>query len=267
MVRIKVKKEKTETKGEDLPNSLGGKLRKAREDKGISIEEARKATKIHPNVIEAIEGDKLEQVLGKTYVKAFIKTYAAYLGFDKDEIIQEYTSKQIPKTEENLILQQEPILQKGRKINRVMAFAFVVIIAWLFILGFATTRFIHRAKEVFISKKAEPEEITPQMADRITSRGIIPIPKRRTITLTLITTDDAWLKVTQDGTVAFHGILPKNSKETWEADKWIKLTEIGRPHALSFKINGTHFDLSGQRLGKRILISHEGINLAPRPED
>ena len=68
----------------------------------------------------------------------------------------------------------------------------------------------------------------------------------------------------RDGELAFHGILPKKSKETWQADKEMILSEIGKPEALSLNINGKDIDFSQQRLGRNILITHEGVDLEPK---
>ena len=54
---------------------------------------------------------------------------------------------------------------------------------------------------------------------------------------------DVWLKVIQDGQTAFHGILSKNSRETYQAANNIVLTEIGRPESLALKVNGKDIDL------------------------
>ena len=260
MVRLKAKKTQSSI------DSIGERLRKAREDKGISLEEVHKTTKIHPNVLEALEEDRLENILGKAYVKVFLKNYAHYLGLDVKEIAQQYAAKHGPETTERpaFVLKQKPISQKRtRNISHaiIVALAFIV---WIFILSFTTVKFIHYSKdvtkrrEVIALKKAELKE-------KVTKRGLIPIPKSRTIMLTIITSKDVWLKVTQDGEVAFQGILSKNSKETWRADKEILLSEIGRPEALKLNVNGKDIDFSERRLGKNILITHKGINLGPKP--
>ena len=53
MVRLKTNKTK------ESVNSIGARLKKARADKGISLEEAHQVTKIHPKVLDALEEDRL----------------------------------------------------------------------------------------------------------------------------------------------------------------------------------------------------------------
>jgi cytoskeletal protein RodZ len=260
MVRIKAKKTQTPA------DTIGGKLRKAREEKGISIEEVHKTTKIHPSVLEAIEEDRLENILERAYVKAFLKNYANYLGLEANEIVNTYISRHVPKAVDRPqpILKPRPVLQikpKNLSYTIIITLAFIL---WIFILGIATVKFIRYNKEA-VKKREIIATVKPNEPARLNkSKEIIPIPKGRTITLTVVTSRDVWVKVTQDGELAFHGILSKGSEETWRADREILLSEIGRPEALNLDVNGKNIDLSERRLGKNILITHKGMDLEPK---
>ena len=257
MVRLKSKKTQTPA------NTIGAKLKKARVDKGISLEEAHKSTKILPNVLEALEQDKLEHIFGKAYVRAFIKNYAGYLGLNAKEILHEYLSKRPPESPAKPVLEQKLLLQKSnRKFSHIIIVVFAFI-SWLFVLSFTTVKFVQHYKRPIAAKVPESKEELPK-APAVIKSGLIPIPKQRTLTLSVATSKDAWLKVIRDGELAFHGILPKKSKETWQADKEMILSEIGKPEALSLNINGKDIDFSQQRLGRNILITHEGVDLEPK---
>lgn len=70
--------------------AAGKTLKETREEKGITIEEASKATKIRKKYILALENDDFSKIPGKVYEKAFLKTYASYLEIDQDKILDEY---------------------------------------------------------------------------------------------------------------------------------------------------------------------------------
>ena len=59
----------------------GTRLKKLRLEKGISLEEIQKKTKIHPNILRAIEGDAITD-LSPIYLKSFLKIYCKFLGVD-----------------------------------------------------------------------------------------------------------------------------------------------------------------------------------------
>ena len=67
----------------------GAELKKIRLEKGIRLEEIHKKTKIHINILKAIEGDSLTD-LNPVYLRGFIKIYCNFLGLDpKDYYSQE----------------------------------------------------------------------------------------------------------------------------------------------------------------------------------
>ncbi|HHW69674.1 MAG TPA: helix-turn-helix domain-containing protein [Tenericutes bacterium] len=69
---------------------IGEKLRIARENMGISVEEAAEDLKLRPSQIENIENGKMEAFKDITYLKYFIRDYSKYLGLDKDDMVDEF---------------------------------------------------------------------------------------------------------------------------------------------------------------------------------
>ena len=68
---------------------LGSRIRSAREEQGLSIEDLHVRTKIRPKSIEAIEEGNFAAISGgSVYVKGFIKTLAEELGLDYNELIE-----------------------------------------------------------------------------------------------------------------------------------------------------------------------------------
>ncbi|MBI1883713.1 MAG: helix-turn-helix domain-containing protein [Chlamydiae bacterium] len=71
-------------------DSLGQKLKKAREAKGLSIEEMAKLTKISDKKIMAIEADQYEELPAPIYVRGFLKLFSQNIGLDSKEVLEEY---------------------------------------------------------------------------------------------------------------------------------------------------------------------------------
>ncbi len=70
-------------------DSIGTRLKKIRLEKGLTIEEVHKKTKIHLNVLKAIEEDSLVN-LSPVYVKGFLNIYCKFLEVDPKEYIPDY---------------------------------------------------------------------------------------------------------------------------------------------------------------------------------
>ncbi len=75
--------------------SIGEKLRSAREAKKISIKDVVKDTNITPIYLEALEEEDFEKFPSETYLIGFLRSYAEYLKLDAEEMIQAYRGHKI----------------------------------------------------------------------------------------------------------------------------------------------------------------------------
>jgi len=75
--------------------SIGEKLRQARESKKITIKEVVQDTNINPVYLTALEEEDFDKFPSETYLTGFLRNYAEYLKLDSDEIIQAYKGYKI----------------------------------------------------------------------------------------------------------------------------------------------------------------------------
>ncbi|HET7713617.1 MAG TPA: RodZ domain-containing protein [Patescibacteria group bacterium] len=66
--------------------TVGQILSEARNAKGITFAEAERATKIRPEILQAIEEDNFSEIPGPTYIRGFIKNYGDFLGLPQDHL-------------------------------------------------------------------------------------------------------------------------------------------------------------------------------------
>jgi cytoskeleton protein RodZ len=76
--------------GGDTVGQFGDKFRKAREKKGISLDDASNVTKIGARMLQAIEEENFEALPGGVFNKGFIRAYAKHLGINDQEAVSEY---------------------------------------------------------------------------------------------------------------------------------------------------------------------------------
>ena len=67
--------------------SVGRTLKRTREDKNLSLDEAARATKIRKEFLLAIEDDKLDALPGPVFARGFIRSYAEYLTLDVQPLL------------------------------------------------------------------------------------------------------------------------------------------------------------------------------------
>lgn len=104
--------------------SVGEKLRKAREAKNVSLDQVSRETNISKRYLQALEEEDASQFPGDTYAMGFLRNYAEYLGLNSSELITLY---------KNMRLQEQPVpiealLEKKRSINPTLLVGGVLLI-------------------------------------------------------------------------------------------------------------------------------------------
>lgn len=67
--------------------SLGQRLRQAREAKHISLETAEEVTRIRRKYLEALEADDYSALPGTVFLRGFVRNYAQFLGLDPEAML------------------------------------------------------------------------------------------------------------------------------------------------------------------------------------
>jgi len=93
-------------------SDLGNLLKKAREQRGYSLDDIQELTKIRKRYLEAIEEGDYKVLPGNFYVRAFVKNYAETVGLDSDEVLRLY-HRDMPQTAAEPIPEQ-PMMNKRR---------------------------------------------------------------------------------------------------------------------------------------------------------
>ena len=75
--------------------SLGEKLKAAREARGVSIDQISGETNISGRYLEALEKEDFSPFPGEPYIQGFLKSYGEYLGFSADEVLSLYRALKI----------------------------------------------------------------------------------------------------------------------------------------------------------------------------
>lgn len=96
-------------------SDLGQLLKKARTERGISLDDIQESTKIRKRYLEAIEEGNYKALPGNFYVRAFIKSYAETVGLDPDEVLRLYRNV-IPETHVEQTV--EPVIRKRRSTHQ-----------------------------------------------------------------------------------------------------------------------------------------------------
>jgi cytoskeletal protein RodZ len=75
---------------ERTSSGFGGRLRDARERRGVSLRQIANATKISVGVLEALERNDISKLPGGIFGRAFVRSYAIEVGLDPETTIQDF---------------------------------------------------------------------------------------------------------------------------------------------------------------------------------
>jgi cytoskeleton protein RodZ len=123
-------------------DDFGGKLRQARERRGISLRQIAAITKISAAALEALERNDTSKLPGGIFSRAFVRSYAVEVGLDPEQTVREFLDRfdQEPPPSAAAIAAEIPepertYQEQQRKALRALAIAivaFVVVAAFTF---------------------------------------------------------------------------------------------------------------------------------------
>jgi cytoskeletal protein RodZ len=260
--------------------TIGARLKKIRLEKGLSLEEVHKKTKIHLNILKAIEGESLTD-LSPIYLKSFLKIYAKFLGVDPKDYASDYKGSAQSKAGPGLVKDSKLKLSSfrpSRELKRAVIILIIILVSsvLLFKLGrFLALKHKNRLAQVKVSSLRLPvtavkkEKKSREKAALVSVHKVDlkekPVTRKEVfsgIRLTIRARQNCWVSLKSDGKVVFQRILEKGRFETWSAKDKIELS-IGNAAAVELEVNDQHFDKlgrNGQAL-KNIIITKEGLRV------
>lgn len=153
-------------------SDLGALLRKAREQRGYSLDDIQEATKIRKRYLEAIETGEYKVLPGSFYVRAFVKTYAETVGLDAEEVLRLY-QKELPKAASLDAVVPEPRIKPKRRSvqhNDRWGKVAVSLLMWAFPILIAAVIYVYYTN----TKDSDPNELGT--LPPITSETATPSP-------------------------------------------------------------------------------------------
>ena len=241
---------------------VGSQLRQAREARGLSLEQAQKATRIKRVFLEAIEGDRIDELPGPAQARGFVRSYAGFLGLDAEVLLAQFdTGPAIPVLPAPMpaasapARRGEPVRVRGMSLSQPgpeaepvssLPLPLPLLIAGAIILFIIGGFLVIRA---FSGEAPAPiPTLPPNVASSVSATPTAtPVTAARSgVSLTLTAGEHVWVRVTGDGFTAFEGILDPGQPQTWQADQQV-IVETGNGAALNVAVNGQPMGVVGPR--------------------
>jgi cytoskeleton protein RodZ len=135
-----------------MVESLGEKIKTAREGKGLSLDDAGKDTKISIRYLEALEKEDFSGFPGEAYITGFIRNYGAYLDLDVQELLSLYYA---------LKIQEQPIPEQLlRRTPQILPKIIIGVLLGIIVIGIGG-----RIVYYFLNRPREPRVTIPIIRD------------------------------------------------------------------------------------------------------
>jgi cytoskeleton protein RodZ len=245
--------------------NFGASFKKAREFRGITLDQIAKETRISTRFLAAIEDEEFHLLPGGVFNRGFIRSYAERVGLDPDQAIADYERlasvgepSDIPSTENTPSTGRERHLYPA-------AIAILAVAIGIFYFVTRESRPVQTATQPPVSKPAPPvqqpapapaapaetapdpnaipvaDQTPPPTAVSAPTPAPVTAPPRaatQALTLDVEAHEQTWIKVTSDGNSANAGgeILEPGMRRKFTAANSLYIS-IGNAAGCTLKIN------------------------------
>jgi cytoskeletal protein RodZ len=224
----------------DVP-TVGDRLKAAREEKGLSLEDIAAQTRIPQRHLESIEVADWDKLPAPTYTVGFAKSYASAVGLDRTEIgyqlREEMGGQRFASSQAEVIEAADPArtMPKWLVISAVVAVILIVIIMSM----------LNRRS---LEQQSEAASNAPAVAAPGSKPAAAPAPRQATLPapaaaaqgpVVLAAVAPAWIQVTDQGKTLFEGMLQPGQTYNVPATAAEPLLKAGKPEALRVTVGST----------------------------
>lgn len=223
---------------EDVSN-VSTRLRRARERRGLRIEDISARTKIKPSFLHGIELGNFEALPGHFFTRAFIRSYAREVGLSADELVRDYDRRhpaEAPQLAEiaaaveahQHVHPSEPAWQEPPA-PTARGWQAAAVVA----LAIGALMFVNRSEVPAGTNVAAIAGGASKVA-AVGTTGSESVPAK--LTMEIRPAGTIWVAATADGATAIYKLLQAGQRVTIEGREFS--FRIGNAAAFDYSING-----------------------------
>jgi cytoskeleton protein RodZ len=241
-------------------DSIGETLRRARDERGLTLDEIASRTRINRKYLEAIERGDREAIPGGFFYKSFIRQYVGVVG-DKDsrladEIARVMASEEpaVPSEPDDQILKAmaaNPPPERLTRSRNVSTTTYFVLLILALAGSSGLYMWWHRgqqaqtAGETPSAQKPEQRAEAP-MAPQPVALSKLPAAVPGEFTLDIEAIEPTWFQVVSDGKMVFTGVLKPGESKTLAVKDGARM-KVGNAGGIEVKFNGRPIGTVGNR--------------------
>ena len=212
--------------------TVGERLRAARTEKKMNLEDIAAQTRIPLRHLESIETSDWDSLPAATYTVGFAKSYAGAVGLDRTEIgeqlREEMGGQRFATAQAEVFEAADP----ARTMPKWLVFgAVAAVILLIVVMSWLNRRSLDQTEEPATPAVATAPAQTPRPA---AAPPVQPTAAQGPVVLTA--TGPAWIQVTDQGKTLFQGELAPGQTYAVPATAVAPLLKAGKPEALQVKV-------------------------------
>ncbi len=252
-----------------MGDSLGEYFQRAREAKGLTLEEAAARTRILPQYLKAVEDNNYAKLPDKVFAKGFVRSYARLLGLDEATVIKQFDESggqfYAKRNERESLKQKLEEEERRKKVNRniVVGVVSAVLLILFVIMGRDRDRPEPRpvpvdpvpaasvpalvpeqpraelaapAGDPFSRSVSGQPEVERNFSGVLPLEGVVPDEKKKLI-VDVEAIERCWVKVQADHASAQEVMLNPGDRNRWKAQERLTLT-LGNAGGVRVSLNG-----------------------------
>lgn len=230
-------------------SDFGGKLRQARERRGVSLRQIAASTKISIAALEALERNDVSKLPGGIFSRAFVRSYAIEVGLDPEETVREFlerfhgepapTAAATPPR----VTDEESSFESQQRMASVLLKLVIISIPLAGVILYFTLRQRPAPEPEAAQPQAEVQaappvsEPQPQATTATPAAGAPPAAQAGPMRLELHPTGPCWITLTVDGRQVFSRVMQAGEREAYEVRE-SAIINVGDAGAFAFSIDG-----------------------------
>jgi transcriptional regulator with XRE-family HTH domain len=251
-----------------MGDSLGECFQRAREAKGLTLEEAAARTRILPQYLKAVEDNNYAKLPDEVFAKGFVRSYARILGLDEATVIRQFDESggqfYAKRNERESLKQKIEEEERRKKANRniVIGMVSAALLILFVLMGRDRDRSEQRpaspdpvpaasllpAPELPRAEPAVPvgesalrpatgqSEVERDFTGALPLEGVIPDDRKKLI-LDVEAIERCWVKVQTDQAAPHEVMLNPGDRFRWKGRERLALT-LGNAGGVRVSLNG-----------------------------
>lgn len=228
--------------------AIGDTLRRAREEKGLSLDEVSRVTRVQPRMLAAIEDEAHTLLPPRPYTRGMVAAYAREVGLDPDHTVRAYVAdldaREAPPISDSPPAHVEdspPVFGSAA----ALVLTVILIAAVVMALNLPAGEPPGEPQAVGTSGFGQPvAAASPADAPPVVTEPVAAIAAGE-LSILLEATGPAWVAASADGARVVYRLLQPGERETLRGTREI-VVRVGDAGAVTWSVNGEKRGIMGR---------------------